>query len=95
MTRRKVSPHRPIPEPEQTRPRTLSASLPRRRIVPHQTHGVLPRPPSQQQPCTLDFDIQACYPTTAKDAHVSPTTALAAERREHAQHQRFAADESV
>jgi hypothetical protein len=86
MPRQKVSLHRPIAEPEQTRPHTLSASLPRRPIIAYQTHGVLPRPSSQQYPRTLDFDIQACDPTTAKDAHVSPTTALAAERREHAQY---------
>jgi len=86
IPRQKVSPHRPIAEPEQTRPHTVSASLPRRRIIAHQAHGGLPRPPSQQHPCTLDFDIQVCNPATAKDAHVSPTTALAAERRGHAQH---------
>lgn len=84
--RQKVPPHRPIPEPEQTRPHTLSASLPCGRLIAHQTHGVLPRPPSQQLPRTLDFDIQACDPTAAKDTHVSPTTTLAAEGREHAQH---------
>lgn len=85
-SRQKVSHHRAITESEQTRAHALSASLPHRRVIAHQTYGGLPRPPSQQHPRSLDVDIQACDPTTSKDTHLSPTTALAAERREHAQH---------
>ena len=78
----KVSPHRPIAEPAQARPHTLGASPARwnstRTSIAHQTDRGLPRPPGR--PRTLNFNLQARDPTTTKDTHVSPSTALAAER---------------
>jgi hypothetical protein len=83
----------PPPKAPQTRPHTLCTCHPP--SVSHQTHRRFPRPPSHTplpRPRTFDLKFQARNP---KDTRVPAAVALAAERREHAQHQRLAVGEPV